>query len=244
MRILIILFIIIQFPIYAFADANNLTRTKAFRLNSGSPESVSNEKGDAFYNQITAEIFKRLDIKLEYVRVQSKRALMLANKGIDDGNIARVEGIEKNWTNLIRVPESIITWEFTAYSQNKDIQINGWDSLKPYSVGHVRGWLIYQKNAAGAKNVIQANDSYQLFRLLQNGRIDIALSERFQAPYFYKQIGYTPKRLSSPLAKKPLFIYLHKRHKNLVPKMAAVISQMKKDGSYQKIFDRSFNFRK
>jgi len=244
MKELIVLFIAILFLMSDFTYANASTRTQVFRLNSGSPESLSNEKGDAFYNQITAEIFKRLDIKLKFVRVQSKRALMLANKGVDDGNIARVEGIEKNWTNLVRVPESIITWEFTAFSKNKDIKINGWESLKPFSVGHVRGWLIYQKNTAGAKNVIQANDSYQLFRLLQNGRIDIALNERFQAPYFYKQLGYKPKRLSSSLAKKPLFIYLHKRHKSLVPKMAAVISQMKKDGSYQKIFDRSFNFRK
>lgn len=238
MRILAMIMVSILLPVSAHAD------TQVFRLNSGSPESVSNEKGDGFYNLIAAEIFKRLDIKLKYIRVQSKRALIQANKGIDDGNIARIKGIEKKWPNLIRVPESIFTWEFTAYSLSDNIRINGWESLKPYSVGHVRGWHIYNKNTKGAKKIIKANNSIQLFTLLKNGRIDIALFERFQAPYWYNKIGYMPKRLSSPLAKKKMYIYVNKKHKNIVAKMAGVILQMKNDGSYQQIFERAFKGKK
>lgn len=218
--------------------------TPAFRLNSGAPESLSNAKGDGFYNQISAEVFKRLDITLNYIRLPVLRSLIHANKGIDDGNIARIKGMEKKWPNLIRVPESIISWEFTGFSRGEDIKLNDWESLKNYTVGHVRGWQIYEKKAAGAKKIIKAKDARQLFDLLKTGRIDLALFERFQAPYWFNKIGYSANALSTPLAVKPLYIYVHKKHKNLVPKMAKVISEIKQDGTYQKIFDRALKFKK
>ena len=216
------------------------TETRTFRMNSGSPESVANSTGDGFYNLIAAEVFRRLNIPLEFIRVQSLRALIQVNKGIDDGNIARIEGIEKKWTNLIRVPESFFTFEFTAFSLSDDIPIDGWDSLKPYTVGHVRGWYIYHKNTKGVKKVLVANDDAQLFNLLKQGRIKIALYERYQAPFWYKQVGFVPKRLSKPLAKKKMYIYVNKKHKALVPRMAEALREMKQDGTYQKIFDRAF----
>lgn len=234
---LIILTSLLNLP--ALADG-----TPAFRLNSGSPESLSNAKGDGFYNQISAEIFKRLNIKLNYIRLPSKRSLLYANKGIDDGNISRIKGMEKKWPNLMRVPESVMTWEFTAFSRTNDVKLNGWKSLRDYTVGHVRGWQIYEKKAADAKKVIKAKDASQLFKLLKTGRIDIALFERAQAPYWFNKIGYSAKPLTPPLAVKPLYIYVHKKHKNLVPKMTKVISEIKQDGTYKKIFDRALKFKK
>ena len=238
MKIPSIIFIVILVSMPALAD------TAAFRLNSGAAESLSNDTGDAFYNRISAEIFKRLGMQLTYIRLPSERSLIQANKGIDDGNIARIAGMEKEWPNLVQVPESIITWEFTAYSQRDDIQVSGWESLKPYTVGHVRGWQIYNKKTRGAKKVIQANDPAQLFGLLKKGRIDLALFERFQAPYWFDKTGYMAKRLSPELAKKQLYIYVHKKHSKLVPNMVDAIRQMKKDGSYQQIFNQSFNYKK
>jgi len=35
------------------------------------------------------------------------------------------------------------------------------------------------------------------------------------------------------LAVKEMFIYLHKKHKSIVPKLSKALESMKKDGSYQ-----------
>lgn len=238
MKITSLIILTLLFHLPAFAE------TPAFRMNSGAPESLANAARTGFYDQITIEIFKRLDIKLNYTHLPNKRSLLNANSGIDDGLISRIKGMEKKWPNIIRVPESVMTWEFTAFSMDKDIKITGWESLKPYTVGHIRGWQIYKKNAVSAKKIIEANNASQLFELLKSGRIELALFERFQSPYWFNKIGYTAKALSAPLAVKPLYIYLHKRHKDLVPKMAKVISEIKQDGTYQKIFDRTLNFKK
>jgi len=211
-----------------------------FRLNSGAPESLSNDTNDAFYNLIAIEIFKRLGMTLHYSRLPSERSLIQANNGIDDGNIARVKGIEKKWSHLIRVPESIIKWHFSAYSHSDDISINGWESLRSYPVGFVRGWQIYQNKMSGVKNVILANTPDQLFTILKKGHIKIALFEQLQSHYWFKKMNYTPVKLSPTLAKKSLYIYLHEKHHQLVPRMAVIISQMKQDGTYQRIYNQCF----
>lgn len=238
MKKLLIIIMSMLFPLLAFAEPNE------FRLNTGSPESLSNDTGDGFYNLIAAETFKRLNIKLNFIRLPSKRSLINANKGIDDGNIARIVGMEKKWPNLVRVPESIMTWEFTAFSQSNNIKLKGWESLKHYTVGHVRGWQIYEKKAAAAKKIIRANNPQQLFELLRAGRVDLALFERFQSAYWFNKIGYSANSLSPALAKKPLYIYVHKKHKDLAPKIAKTLSEIKQDGTYKNIFDRTLNFKK
>lgn len=205
MKILYLLILTTLFNLPAFADD-----TTVFRLNSGSPESLSNDSGDGFYNLIAAEIFKRLNMKLNFIRLPSKRSLIYANKGIDDGNISRIAGIEKKWPNLVRVPESVMTWEFSAFSRGDNIKLKGWQSLKDYTVGHVRGWQIYEKKAAGAKKVLKAKDARQLFELLRTGRIELALFERFQSAYWFNKIGYSANPISPALAIKPLYICTQK----------------------------------
>jgi polar amino acid transport system substrate-binding protein len=41
-----------------------------------------------------------------------------------------------------------------------------------------------------------------------------------------------------PLAMREMFIYLHKKHKALVPKLANVLREMKQDGRYQILVDK------
>ena len=42
-----------------------------------------------------------------------------------------------------------------------------------------------------------------------------------------------------PIKQKKMFIYLHKKHTNIVNRLTKSMRSMKKDGSYQKIFDRT-----
>ena len=45
--------------------------------------------------------------------------------------------------------------------------------------------------------------------------------------------------IQPPLAQREMFMYLHKKHKALVNKAAQALSSMKRDGSYQRIFDQT-----
>lgn len=193
---------------------------------------LASADGKGFLDQIINEVFSRIDIKVRLIKLPAERALINANNGIEDGDALRVEGLEKIYPNLVRVPEQILDMEFVAFSKTVDISVNGWDSLKPYVVGIVTGWKILEKNLADAKTLTTVNTPVQLFILLKNNRADIVVFERWQGIWIAKQLGLKILVLEPPVASRPMFIYLHKKHLSLVPKVAQTLVKMKQDGSY------------
>ncbi len=196
------------------------------------------QNGKGLYNLLLDEIFLRLELNHELVWLPAQRSLAYTNSGAYDGNLARTALIEKNNPNMLRIPEPVYEFDFMVYSRNRDLQVNGWDSLDPYVVGIISGWKIVERNVAGAKLVTSVNDYEQLFNLLDRGRVDVAILDRVMGGWKLKQLGLDIRALEPPLATQPMYIYLHKRHADLVPRMTRVIRQMKNDGSFGAIYSR------
>ncbi len=233
-RLLSILFIILFFQ-PAFSQQTIVLNT-AF----GSP--ISNESQTGFADLVVAEAFKRIGYKLETVRLPAERALINANKGIDDGDLLRVAGLQKKYPNLIQVPESIMIIDMVLFSKNyPTFIVDGWKSMSNQSLAIISGWKIMEKNFSqlGDKiSIIKTDNAQQSFTLLKKGRVD------FIAYSNWSGLGYLKKNnitdiilLRPPLARPEFYVYLHKKHKNIVPKLAAVIKQMKADGSVTKLYD-------
>ncbi len=72
--------------------------------------------------------------------------------------------------------------------------------------------------------------------MLEKKRADLILYERWGGLLYIKNKQLSSIKLQLPiLAKKEMFIYLHKKNKFLVPKLAKTLKQMKQDGSYNTI---------
>ena len=54
-------------------------------------------------------------------------------------------------------------------------------------------------------------------------------------PKSVKQLGYDISIVEPPIVSEPNFIYLHKKHADLVAKIARVIEEMKQDGAFEAI---------
>jgi polar amino acid transport system substrate-binding protein len=190
-----------------------------------------------FLDVVVGEAFRRLGYELRLVKLPAERGLINANAGIEDGDMVRIAGLEKQYPNLVRVPEKLVDWEFSAFSKDASIPSN-WKAIRQRSVGHIKGWKIYEQNLAGAERVTTADDPAQLFRLLDLNRIDVALYERSLGAALVKQQGLKGVRpLAPPLATREMFIYLHKRHANLAPRMADALRVMKREGFYQRVYN-------
>lgn len=191
---------------------------------------------NGFLDVIVGEALRRLGYELRLVKLPPERGLINANAGIEDGDLTRIAGIEKLYPNLVRVPEKVMDWEFAAFSKDASIPSN-WLGLRPRSVGHIKGWKIYEQNFAGAERVSTADDPYQLFRLLDLNRIEVALYERWIGLAFLKQQGLKGIQPLAPmLATREMFIYLHQRHAALAPKLADSLRAMKREGIYQQAY--------
>lgn len=214
--------------------------SKAFIINSGAKEPLASKSGDGFYNLITEELFRRLGEDAKVVLLPSERALVNANKGIDDGNIARVPGIEKKYTNLVRVPEPVLEFEFMAYSNSHESpSISGWNSFSPYVVGYMTGWKIYEKNIKITRKTTKVKNPTQLFKLLKNKRADVVMFDRWMGLYWLNKLNIKANLVEPPVAKKKMYIYMNKKYSGLVPKIDMALKQMKQDGTYDQIKRKS-----
>ena len=142
-------------------------------INSGAnPPLISSDDG-GFYNLIVNEIFRRLGQAVKTIQLPAERSLINTNKGIDDGTIARIAGLEKKYRNLIRVPESVFVYEFVAYAHaDFPNQVRHWDDLNSYVVAFLQGWKIYETKVK-AKLITKVEKPEQLFRLIENKRVDL-----------------------------------------------------------------------
>jgi len=208
-------------------------------LNTAFTAPLSTEAQNGFVDIIVGKALKTIGYKLESVRLPAERALINANTGIDDGDLLRIGGLQKVYPNLIQVPEPIIDIEFMVFTKQTSFPVKSWQSLNPYSISIINGWKILEKNITNASELTKVKNVSQLFTMLKKDRVDIIIYSRWVGLSYIKQHHISGIRILEPaLARKNMYVYLHKKHKLLVPKLAAALRALKADGSYQRAFQR------
>ncbi len=186
-------------------------------------------------DRIVKEAFQRIGIKTEIVFNPTGRSSEDVNEGFADVEINRIEGMEALYPNLIRVPEPNMVMNFVAFAK-QDFKIDGWESIKDLYIGIVKGWKILEDNTADFPNVTIVPTETELFTMLEKGRIDIALYCSLDG---YEQLILLGLKdihhLEPPLASRNMYLYLNKKHQELVEPVAQALRDMKEDGTYQKI---------
>jgi polar amino acid transport system substrate-binding protein len=191
-----------------------------------------------FIAELARIAFGRVGVEVDVTTVPTERSLINVNSGLDDGDIFRVAGVEREYPNLIPIPEKTLDNDFIVYTKRGDIQIRSWDDLRPFSVAFATGWKPFERNVKDLKELTKTSSIHDLFPLLEKGRADVILMDRWQGQWIVHQQGYQVRLLEPPLARFEMFMYLHKKHAALVPRVAQALAAMKADGSYQQLYDR------
>jgi polar amino acid transport system substrate-binding protein len=205
-------------------------------LNDVNEPPLTTPEHTGFLDVIAMEAFRRVGVELRLVKLPAERALLLANDGLQDGDLTRIAGLEEQYPNLVRVPEKLIDWDFAAFSKDASIPAD-FEAIRRRSAGLIKGWKIYEQNMAGAVHVTTVDDPEQLFRLLDRDRIDVALYARWMGlALIRKQAFKNVRPLEPPLASRAMYVYLNKRHAGLVPKLAEALRALKREGFYQRVY--------
>ncbi|HEC12516.1 MAG TPA: transporter substrate-binding domain-containing protein [Acidiferrobacteraceae bacterium] len=208
-------------------------------LNTAFTFPLSNNEQTGFVDVVVREALERIGFGLESVRLPAERALINANAGINDGDLLRIGGLQKTYPNLIQVPEKVIDLEFMVFTKQVEFPVVGWHSLNPYSVAIITGWKILERNITGATELTKVKNVDQLFTILLKDRVDAVVYSRWVGLGYIKQHRVHRVRiLEPPLAQRGMYVYLHKKHRHLVPKLAAALRVMKADGSYGRAFQQ------
>ncbi|VAW60709.1 hypothetical protein MNBD_GAMMA11-1850 [hydrothermal vent metagenome] len=219
---------------------------KTITLNTAFAPPISNNTQTGYADLILTEAFRRIGYKLETIHIPAERALINANKGIDDGDLLRIAGLQKKYPNLIQVPEKIINQDFILFTKNhRGFKVNGWESVKYHSVGIITGWKILEKKFSQFGNqieIIKSENADQLFTLLEKDRVDFICYTHWSGLELLRKKGLKNiTALNAPLASPDFFTYLNKKHSAIAIELSAAIKEMKVDGSIQKKYDKIFN---
>lgn len=218
---------------YALADGN-----KALCLNTAFGPPIFAPDGSGFFNLLMAEATRRIGLSVEIDAPPAERALVNANAGIVDGDGPRIHDLRDigSYPNLLRVPEELLVVEFVAFSRSRPISAATWSSLFPYNVGIVRGWKILEQNITEARSLVRTKTARQLFRLLASERVEVAVIDRLSGLAAARELAIDDIAVSEEaLARRPMYLHLHKRHAELIEPLTAALAAIKADGTYARI---------
>jgi len=186
---------------------------------------------------ISEEVFRRIGVEFKLISLPSERSLVSANQGEVDGEGLRIAGLTGTYPNLILVPERYIGISFVAFAKDKRMTLDhGWESLKPYSVAFINGWKMFETHTSGARTIHRVEKPEQMFRMLDSGRIDLALYTLADGLALVRGMGLSSiVPLSPSLQDVDMYLYLNKKHEHLVPQLTQALRDIKADGTYNKI---------
>ncbi len=233
--LLYLLVFLIIFPSFSFAQSTII-------LNTSAEPPITNFKETGILDLVYREAFNRLGYQIEISRIPAERAMTNVNKGIDDGKYIKIAGLSKLYPETIQVPENCIDYDFVVFTKNENFRPVGYESLKPYNVAFINGWKILEKNVVGTTSVTKVENAKLLFTLLEKDRVDVIIYSRLEGYALLKEMELNGiKVLEPPLIVKEMFLYLNKKHATLVPKVAKSLREMKKDGTYNRLYDQALS---
>lgn len=163
------------------------------------------------------EAFRQAGADLEYHYYPPLRGTVLANVGRTDGEIGRGAEYGPAHPGLVRVDESATAITVAAFTMDPAIRLRDWDDVKgtDYRIGYSTG---------NTKVYVDLYDD--VAPLLTNDK--------------YRHAGI---RLAGVMEKPPLYAYLGKKYAHVAPRLAAILKQMRADGTlarYQAEVDAAF----
>lgn len=167
---------------------------------------------------------------------RSKKRLL---EGSIDLDIGRSIYVYPDSSEVIYIDTPIIYIDYLIYSKRKVIiqdsgsQLNKWKGGVNIGDKRVKAWY----NEHNIFNLVSVNTSEHLFNLLNYNRIDYLI-----APSVYKLLIHNNPDYNGILnSNKPIFIdsaylVIHKKHKDLIPKLNYAINVMNKSGRTRELF--------
>lgn len=194
--------------------------------------------------QILAYAYAQLGISVIVENYPHQRRRQMAEQGELDGITVAVADLGSDaagkTSNLIQLSVPIAYDEVAVYTHHQYFKVNGYESLRPYLIGYVRGIKEFEDHTQGMRTEVAPNME-SLFRKLVTDRTDVVL-ESSSSMCMIKRLGLHDIRMLEPAVESvQMYHYLHKKNSSLVPRLEAVLLKMKQDGSMKKIQQKAMD---
>ncbi len=202
---------------------------------------IQNEQTHLVAREVLQAAYRRIGYDARFVFLPARRSLKSANSGVTDGDIARIPGTEKAFSNLLPVPIPVIHFKGVAFGRDVDRTISEWKDLAGLRIGVIRG-IRYSTIGTTGCQALFAEDMTHLFRLLESGRIQVAVAVleagRIEIQKHFPGSGI--RIVSPPLYSGPLYHFVHRKRSFLVADLNRVLAAMEDRGEIESITARTW----
>jgi len=189
---------------------------------------------DFVFHHVLTEAYNRIGISIDLSLLPNERALRSSNSGVTDGEMARIEKVNKIYPFLIRVPVAIFMSKVSAFSLQRQ-ELSGFWALTDKEVAIERGIKIIEQAAIDNRwQYYKVRSTTQLFDMLLRKYTEFAVVDELKALRILSTMEESKSRqvylIQPPLHKVPLYHFLHKKHENLLPKITDSLKKMERQG--------------
>lgn len=200
---------------------------------------VSNSEGGRlveYIERVLTEAYGQVGATPEIRAYPAARSIEMANEGITDAEAWRGSGLDRDYPNLIRVPEPILTLEYRAYTLEKPFEGKGWESLQGKRVCVNLGEKLIEDRTRDLPREL-AHGVEAALKMLKAGRCDLVLSNQFAWLTMDRYDLGTFCGGSAVIESIPLYHYVNRRHAALVPGLAKAFRGMRDSGRLEHYLD-------
>jgi polar amino acid transport system substrate-binding protein len=203
---------------------------------------IANEQTHELAKEVVRVAYEKMGMDVKFMDLPARRGLEWANSGKTDGDLARIDGTDKKFTNLIKILTPVTQFKGVVFTKNIEQNIRSWEDLKGLSVGIIGGIRYSDIGTKGLDRVI-AKDMVQLFILLSKERIDVAVAVLDAGKIEINRHHREAKLhvIGQPLFSASLFHFVHKKNRDLVPLLGSVLQEMEESGEISKILEQTMN---
>jgi ABC-type amino acid transport substrate-binding protein len=180
---------------------------------------------------LLSEIYKRAGIRLVIEPFPPARLtdMVLANE--IDGEVARIGPYFDRNPSLFKVEPSYYHLVTTAFARaDKKFSLQSPADLKGRRVGIIRGVYHAVQATAGIPDVVVVDTVVQLFKMLADDRIDVAVDVSINGADVVKQLNLEQIKSAGDIARREFYIVLIPSKQQLAPRLSRVITSMKESG--------------
>ena len=204
---------IAQYPHYNFASIELLIEQEVGRI-------------------VLSKIYNNIGLNITISPLPGKRAQYAANYGNKDGEIMRIWTYGDENPNSIRVPTPYYYLETMPFVlKNSDIKIETKEALANYRLTKIRGVKHTNNITKGLSNIYEMSSTEDMFKLLLSGKVDVVLTNTIDGNLALTRLGLNNViSMNKPLARLPLYHYIHKKNQSLIPLIDKEIKRLKDNG--------------
>ncbi|MFC0118089.1 hypothetical protein [Pseudoalteromonas xiamenensis] len=188
-----------------------------------------------YITELVSLAYRNLGIDVKIVDFNHRSALVAANEGELDGQLARIEQVGDIYPNLIRVPFSLYAFNLQALKHCKKCALNDLKSLVI-----TEGYPVmenYLQHHPFSGNLVRVKKISTQLNLLSQQKVDAALVIDFHLPDSFME-QHLPDWSRDNIALVQTYHFVHVKHIALLPQLQAQFQQFADNGTMKMLREK------